>query len=284
MIRLVSIELQKIWLNKSSRIITIIYFATLFLLSSIALIEFDFGLFKFDAAESGFFNFPYIWHFTTFFASLLKIFFAVIIVSMIANEYSYGTFKQNLIDGLSKKEFLLSKVYTIIFFTIISTLLVFIISLVLGLKYSSYNEMSIIFSDLDYFVAYFVKHVGFFSFCLFIAILIKRSAYALGFLFIWFLGENAGHAILKYKILGYTNKDKDTVVIDWIKDVLPLESMSNLIIEPFTRLNSIQAISKTAGVSIEKNYDVQYIFVAIVLFWTLTFISLSYLIIKKRDL
>ena len=203
---------------------------------------------------------------------------------MIANEYSYGTFKQNLIDGLSKKEFLLSKVYTIIFFSIISTFLVFIISLVLGLKYSSYDEISIIFSDLDYFLAYFVKHIGFFSFCLFIAIVIKRSAFALGFLFIWFIGENAGHAILKYKILGYTNKDKDTVVIDWVKDVLPLESMSNLIVEPISRLNSVQAFTKTAGVAFEKNYDVNYIFVGIVLFWTIIFLFLSYLIIKKRDL
>jgi hypothetical protein len=28
---------------------------------------------------------------------------------MMANEYSYGTLKQNLIDGMSKKEFIQSK-------------------------------------------------------------------------------------------------------------------------------------------------------------------------------
>jgi hypothetical protein len=31
-------------------------------------------VFKFEAAKSGFFNFPYIWHFTTYIASWLKIF------------------------------------------------------------------------------------------------------------------------------------------------------------------------------------------------------------------
>ena len=135
--RLLSIELQKIWQNKASRILTIIYFLSLSLLATVALIEFDFGMFKFEAAKSGFFNFPYIWHFTTFIASWLKIFLAVIIVSMIANEYSYVTLKQNLIDGMSKKEFLLSKVYTILVFSLVSTILVFVISLILGLKYSS---------------------------------------------------------------------------------------------------------------------------------------------------
>ena len=75
--RLINIELQKILLNKASRALSIIYFLSLFLLASIALIEFDFGPFKFEAAKSGFFNFPYIWHFTTYVASWFKLFLAV---------------------------------------------------------------------------------------------------------------------------------------------------------------------------------------------------------------
>lgn len=284
MIRLLSIELQKIWQNKASKILTIIYFLSLTLLATIALVEFDFGVFKFEAAKSGFFNFPYIWHFTTFIASWLKIFLAVIIVSMIANEYSYGTLKQNLIDGMSKKEFLLSKIYTIILFSIVSTVLVFIISLILGLKYSSFTETGIIFSDLEYLFAYFLKHVAFFSFCLFLGLLIKRSAFTLGFIFVWFLGENIGHAILKYQILGYTHLDKDTTFIDGVKNVLPLESMSNLIVEPFTRLNFVKSVTTTVGATFEKNYDVQPITVAIVIFWTALFLFLSFTILKKRDL
>jgi ABC-type transport system involved in multi-copper enzyme maturation permease subunit len=203
---------------------------------------------------------------------------------MIANEYSYGTLKQNLIDGMSKKEFLLSKVYTILLFSFVSTILVFVISLILGLKYSSFTEIGIIFSDLEYLFAYFLKHVAFFSFCLFLALLIKRSAFTLGFIFVWFLGENIGHAILKYQILGYTHLDKDTIVIDWVKDALPLESMSNLIVEPFTRLNFIKSVTTSVGATIEKNYAVEPISIVIVLFWTCLFLFLSFYILKKRDL
>ncbi len=284
MIRLLSIELQKIWQNRASKILTILYFLSLSLLATVALIEFEFGPFKFEAAKSGFFNFPYIWHFTTYVASWLKLFLGVVIVSMIANEYSYGTLKQNLIDGMSKKEFLLSKVYTIILLSAISTVFVFIVSLVLGLKYSSFTEFSIISSDLEYLFAYFLKHVAFFSFCLFLALLIKRSAFTLGFIFVWFLAETIGHAVLKYKILGYTRLDKNTKVIDWVKDALPLESMSNLIVEPFSRLSFVKSVTQTVGATIEKNYAVQPISVAIVLFWTLLFLFLSYRLLKKRDL
>jgi ABC-type transport system involved in multi-copper enzyme maturation permease subunit len=74
-----------------------------------------------------------------------------------ANEYSYKTLKQNLIDGLSKKEFILSKFYTVVAFALASTIFVFVVSLILGLSYSDYNEFSIITSDLEYIVAFFYK-------------------------------------------------------------------------------------------------------------------------------
>src|SRR5690606_19849102 len=122
----------------------------------IAAIKFDFGFFKFHLAEQGIFNFPYIWHFNTYVAAALKFFLAIVIVSMMANEYSNKTIKQNLIDGLSKKEFILSKFLTVAVFALVSTIFVFIISLTLGYIFSSFTETSIVFSDLEYIVAFFI--------------------------------------------------------------------------------------------------------------------------------
>ena len=96
--RLLAIELQKIWKNRASRILTISYFVLLSSLVLISYIKFDFGPIHFDVAKFGIFNFPYIWHFNSFFASWFKLFLAVIIVSMMANEYSYGTLKQKVGD------------------------------------------------------------------------------------------------------------------------------------------------------------------------------------------
>ena len=96
--RLLSIELQKIWKNRASRVLTLSYFIILSFIALIASIKFNFGVFKFHLAEMGIFNFPFIWHFNTYVASILKLFLAIVIVSMMANEYSYGTLKQTLID------------------------------------------------------------------------------------------------------------------------------------------------------------------------------------------
>ncbi|GAA4071274.1 ABC transporter permease [Flavobacterium cheonanense] len=277
--RLLSIELQKIWKNKASKILTLSYFILLTFIALIASIKINIGNFQLHIAEQGIFNFPYIWHFNTYIAAVLKFFLAVVIVSMMANEYSYGTLKQNLIDGMSKKEFVTSKFLTVVVFAGVSTLFIFILSLILGLSFSSYNEVGIIFSEMEYLIAYFVKLTGFFSFCLFIGILIKRSAFALGFLFVWNIIEGIIIGILNFKIFPDSDFDKN------ITQFLPLESMSNLIVEPFTKLSVIKNIETTIGGAANlKDYDVHWYSILIVLAWTAIFISSSYYLLKRRDL
>lgn len=275
MLRLINLELQKLWLNKTSRALIFISFIlpfTVLILSSIK-INF-FGFFTLELGELGIFNFPIIWHITTFFASYFKFFFAIVVVSMIGNEYSNKTLKQNLIDGLSKKEFILSKFYTIVFFSLVATILIGIATLLIGLYYSSYTEISIIFRDSIFLLAYFVKLVGFFSLCLFLAMLIKRSAFALAFLFVLFIFE---WIVFwgAYEAFGNTE-------MAWkIKRFLPLESMYSLIDQPFQRIIMSKYPDK-----IDLNYDyfVHWYEITIVLGWTTLFILLSYKILKNRDL
>jgi ABC-type transport system involved in multi-copper enzyme maturation permease subunit len=275
--RLLAIELQKIWKNRASRVLTLTYFIFLTFLSFIASIKFDIGPLNIRLADQGIFNFPYIWHFNTYVAAWLKIFLAVVIVSMMANEYSYGTLKQNLIDGMSKKEFVMSKFLTIVLFAAVSTVFVFLISLILGLIFSSFNEVGIIFSRMEYLFAYFLKLLGFFSFCLFLGILIKRSAFALGFLFFWFAFEYISYAI-------FYNNLRCTELVDTIYSFFPLHSMYALIDEPFTKLNAVKTIGNQIGVENVKDYAVHFTTVLTVLAWTGIFIFSSYKIIKKRDL
>ncbi|MEN2400479.1 ABC transporter permease [Flavobacterium sp. MC2016-06] len=276
--RLLSIELQKIWKNKASRILTLTYFILLSFIALIASIKFDIGIFKFHMAEMGIFNFPFIWHFNTYVAAWLKFFLAIVIVSMMANEYSYGTLKQNLIDGLSKKEFILSKFLTVVLFALCSTIFVFVMSLILGFIFSSYTEFDVVFIDLDYLLAFFVKLTGFFSFCLFLGILVKRSAFALGFLLVWSILEGIIKAFLVFRVFPESNTGNA------IMQFFPLEAMSNLIIEPFTRLSIIRNIGTQMGVENTKDYSVHYLSILIVLIWTSLFVYFSYKILKNRDL
>ncbi|BFP42341.1 ABC transporter permease [Flavobacteriaceae bacterium GF1] len=275
--RLLQIEFIKLWNNRASKVLIVSYFIILTSIALIAAIKFDIGPVKFHLAEIGIFNFPYIWHFNTFVTAFFKLFLAIVIVSMMANEYSNKTIKQNLIDGLSKKEFILSKFLTVLSFAAISTVFVFVVSLILGLVYSDFNELSIIFSDLEFVLAFFVKLVGFFSFCLFLGILVKRSAFALGFLILWQISEGIIRGLMRWKLF-----DGDTT--ERVMAFFPLQSMFNLIKEPITRLEAVQTVADQVGESIELDYYVHWYEFLIVLVWTFIFIYLSYALLKKRDL
>ena len=272
--RLLKIELQKLLLNRTSKILIFTSFILPLCVILLSAIKINFfGFFTLELGELGIFNFPIIWHITTFFSALFKFFFAIVVVSMIGNEYSNKTLKQNLIDGLNKKEFILSKFYVIVFFSLISTLIIFILSLVLGLIYSSYNEINIIIQQMEFLVAYFVKLIAFFSFCLFLGVLAKRSAFALAFLFI--------DLILEWIILGIVTWKGNFELAQNIQGFFPLTSMSNLIRQPFQRI----AMTKFPGNSdIVYDYSVHFDTILIVMCWTLIFIYSSYKLLKARDL
>ncbi len=276
MLRLLYIELHKLRHSRASKVLILIYFALLTSISLIAAIKFDVGPIQFHLADMGIFNFPYIWHFNTFTASIFKFFLLLVIVSMMANEYSNKTLKQNLIDGLSKKEFILSKFYTVIALAALSTVFVFFVTLILGYSYSDFTEFSIVLMDIQFLFAFFIKLVGFFSFGLFLGILIKRSAFAVGALLIWLFIENAiFKGILFWKLRDH---------MDSIMRFLPLEAMSNLIKEPGTRLDAVKSLGKQVGENWGGKVSVQPLDLFIVMVWTFIFIYLSYILVKKRDL
>jgi len=278
-LRLFQIEWIKLWNSRSSRILIIAYFALLCSTALLASIKFDIGPVKFHLAEMGIFDFPYIWHLNTFMTSLLKIFLAVVVVSMMSNEYSYKTIKQNLIDGLSKKEFVASKFITVLTMALGSTVFVVLVSLILGLIYSDYTEASIIFSQLDFIPAFFLKLTLFFSFCLFLGVFVRKSAFALGFLFLWAIIEQIAYGLIGKYILGANWELART-----IKGFFPLESGARLIGEPFTRLSAVQNVASQVGESFTLDYRVHWYELLISIVWIALFIWGSYRILKARDL
>lgn len=274
MLRLLKLELQKLLLNRASKVLIFISFILPFFVIILSSLRINFfGIFVLELGHYGIFNFPIVWHITTFFASQFKFFFAIVVVSMIGNEYSNKTIKQNLIDGLSKKEFILSKFYTIIFFSAVATVIIFILCLFIGLYYSSITEAALIFRESEFLLAYFVKLVGFFSLCLFLGMLVKRSAFALAFLFVLFIAEWIIYGVITY----YTTEK----FADKIQNFFPLKSMYKLIDQPMQRIVMSKMPNKA---DFAYDFAVHWYEIAVVLAWTALFIFLSYRLLKKRDL
>jgi ABC-2 type transport system permease protein len=280
MLRLLNIELHKLRYSKPAKVLTIVYFILITLITLIASYEFDFGNIHIRLADQGIFNFPFIWHLTTYVAGYLKLFLAIIIIYMMTSEYSYRTLKQNLIDGLSKKEFLISKMLTILLFSVISTIFLIIVTLILGYVFSDYTEISIVLSDLEFLFAYFLKLIAFFAFCFFIGVLLKNSAFSIGILVLWWLIEKIIWLILTFIDAYYKVSIKDSIL-----QFFPLEAMSNLIESPIQRLGFIQsAANQFDEQMLGYDYALHWHEILIVIVWTTLFVYWSYALIKRRDL
>ncbi|OUS14434.1 ABC transporter permease [Nonlabens dokdonensis] len=278
--RLLDIEFHKFKYSTSSKVLTIIYLIIVVAAMFIGLYEINIDGKAMKLADLNIFDFPFIWHLSTYLLSFLKFLIAIVIVSLMANEYSNRTLKQNLIDGLSKKELIISKFYFILFFTLILTVLVFLVCLILGLLYSDINEFNLIFRDVEYIGAFFVSHLAFFCMCLFAGVLVKRSAFALGLIGIWGIFE-----LIIFGLSSYLDFKFGWSSWDFLRDVLPLNTVSNLIVEPFSKVSLVKTGLETLSQSeFEKEYGVRWINVIMSSIWSALFVYWSYAILKKRDL
>jgi len=280
MIRLLKLEYLKNLNYRPFKVFAGLYFIVLIALLFIGLIDFDIFGNKVNLKEQGMYNFPGVWNFTTYIVGLLKIFLGCIIVFSICQEFSNRMFKQNLIDGLSREEFIFSKLLTILVFTGFSTLIVFVLAFILGKTYSSTQESDLIFKEIYFVFNYFLKLFSFFSFLMFLSILFRKSIFVfLGFFMFWFAEKilifidsfSIQHNVTELQIAQALNSTT------YYTDYLPLESMSNLIPNPLVRTNMAQLL----GMQFKFEYPWGSVVACII--WSIIFIAGSYWILKKKD-
>ncbi|MET3037344.1 ABC transporter permease subunit [Chryseobacterium sp. NRRL B-14859] len=280
MIKLLKLEYYKNLNYRPFKIFTLLYFAILVALLFIGLVDFDLFGGTINLKEEGIYNFPEIWNFTTWIVALLKIFLGLIIVFSISQEFSNRMFKQNIIDGLSRTEFITSKLLTISIFSIVSTLIVLGITMFLGYQYSKTTEPAKVFEEIFFIGNYFVKLFTFFSFLLFLSVLLRKSIFVFLALFVFWIVEGILTAVdVFFKVKGMQGPQRNEVLQNdfFISHLLPLESMSSLIPNPIMRLN----MAKMMGVKYEFHYPVESLIACLV--WSCLFILGSYWILKKRD-
>ncbi len=169
------------------------------------------------------YDFDDIWQNLAYLGYFFKIFPAFLLIISITNEYSYKTHRQNIIDGLSRREFFLSKLSFAAFLAILSAGLLLVLGLVLGFSHSSVTSWEAMSSKLYFIPVHAFQILLFFLFAMFLALLIRRSGVTVVLLlmYAWFLEPiTAG-------ILGYYVPGAD--------DFFPLEAISSLVHFPFSK-------------------------------------------------
>lgn len=280
MMRLIKIEALKNFSYRPFKVFSILYFAILALLLFIGLMDINVGGFTLNLRDQGIYDFPELWHFTTWLVGLFKIFLGFIIIYSVTQEFTHRMFKQNIIDGLSKKEFLISKVLTILMFSLVSTVVVFLVSLGLGLSYSEDTSSTVLFKEMFFIGNYLLKLVTFFSFLMFLSILLRNAIFVFLSFFVWWVIEailTSLESFRTFKAGNIENLDSTIVRPTMISDYLPLETMSRLVPNPAKRTT----IGKVFGESVPTEFPTGSVIMSLI--YIAVFIGLSYWIMKRRD-
>ena len=169
-------EFTKIWSYRAFRVIILLHFILFFLVVLVTS--------RLDITIPGFstdylYQFPNIWEFFPWVASWFNLLLAILIIVMTGNEYTFRTFRQHVIDGLSRSDLLAGKGFLIIAIAIYSTLMVLLFSLIFGFIFTRDLTGAEFVSKTYILLVYFVQAMAYMSTGFLLAIIFRNTALAI---------------------------------------------------------------------------------------------------------
>jgi ABC-2 type transport system permease protein len=207
------------------------------------------------------YNFPLIWHNLTYLGGFFKIWLALIIIISITNELSSKTIRLNIMAGLSRTDFLYSKLLFVGLLSFLSVLVLFLSGAILGIIKSEQLTFGLFIEKITFLPAYFLELFAFGTFAMAFAFVIQRTGLSIAFFALYYY--------LVEWILSIALPDE-------IADYLPTESMGNLIDAPNSSLMQMFGVNFSEVVSIPD--------VITSLIYCLLSILIVYLMINRRDI
>ncbi len=272
--KLFLIEWGKVLPYRVFQILGIIYIVS-FLISIIFLPFLELKLSISEEADildiKSFYTFPIVWDSFAWIASKANLFLAIIVIFIVGNEFSFRTFRQHVVDGLSRNDLLSGKVLGIVTIALANTLLILLCGIIFGLIYSSAFDLYDVFSRIYLLGVYFLQAVAYMIFALFIAIWLRNKTLSIVVLAIYSL---IIEPIVRLVLRKYV----------WVKIGLffPVRSITKLTPIPENGLLSfIKANAEISGITQSLPL---YGGIIVVLLYVVIFYLLSKMILEKRDL
>lgn len=214
--------------------------------------------------SGSFFEFSRVWLTVSYYGSFFLMLPALLMVILVTNEYSYKTHRQNIIDGLSRFEFLKVKLSLAVILAIASTIVVILTGLIFGL--ASGTSFSLTgFENVGYFL---LKGITYNLVAILIALLTKRSGVAIAVFFVYTILENGISGLLFFWAIKI-KRDSGTDLGN-LGNYLPMNASDGLLASPLQRFTSM-----ASGV-LPKDLDM------LVLGFALAYVLLFYWWSKKK--
>lgn len=179
------------------------------------------------------YSFENTWQTTSYATGFLLMLPALLIIILVTNEYTYKTSRQNVIDGWSRREFIEVKIMMALIISMISTLMVILTALVFAL----FSQTDFSLNSVSHVGFFFLKSLSYNMIAVLIAVLIKRTGFAIGLYFIYLGTENIISQLLDVWSMKI-RKDHD-IDLGSMGDYLPMNASDGLLTFPENNLKSL---------------------------------------------
>ncbi len=160
-------------------------------------------------------TFPKVWIYYSYIAGFFKIIPAVIVIMLLCNEFEFRTFRQQIIDGLSRSQVITAKLLTVVVLTLLSG---FVLTALVLLFSADLAEEQSLTENVEFVAAYMLQNLGYLSLAFITALILRKTGLTIIILLLYgFIIE----PILVYKLPD-------------IGPYFPLETFGLLIRSPFT--------------------------------------------------
>ncbi len=129
------------------------------------------------------YGFPAVWEKVTYAAGWLIVLLCVLVITITSNEFQFKTHRQHIIDGLSRFDFLKSKLGVILAITCYTLIVCFILGILLGVLHGGGNPFVGVY-PLFYL---FVYSINYLFFAIVITLFIKKSGLSIALFFCYFM-------------------------------------------------------------------------------------------------
>lgn len=179
------------------------------------------------------FSFPNVWNNLTYLASWFNLLIGMTFVILVCNEFSFKTFRQHVIVGQSKSDFIVAKILLMVVLATASMLYIFIVGALFGLVNT--DNSAGLTEGIMYVGVYFIQALGYMSVALIIATLIRSTALSIIIFMLSILIESIVQVIIGiFSTAG-------------IENYFPMEIIANLTPNPIMEAITVNQQAMQAG-------------------------------------
>ncbi len=176
---------------------------------------------SFNLGALAIYDFPNIWHNLTYLASYFHWILGIMVIILVANETKFNTFRQHIIEGLTRFQLLIGKLQLIVLISLITTIILFIIGLTTGLIYSNSKNFTLVVSKMGYLASFLVQAICFMSMAFLFGLLFRRAGIAVVLYLLYIIAIEP--------MIGYT-------LIKEVRAYLPAELFNSIIVFPYSSM------------------------------------------------